>query len=188
MTEESLSSNIWSQRDLGVDLSGAQPVESASDADIEYVCNHSYPFMQIVDSDAVFAEGQELNFITTPSGWVVHDYGEAISVSIPHMSEHQNKENQSNYNPIVQATAAEEIAKLTAEKGWLSMEIIAGTQTMKRFLWMESKKAKFDLVGYTPSESDEKCYARLAKRAKDMTLEWERAPVQPKPQAASTAE
>jgi hypothetical protein len=44
---------------------------------------------------------------------------------------------------------------------------------MKRFIWIEGKKAKFDLIGYTPTAGDEKCYERLAKRAKDMGLVWE---------------
>jgi hypothetical protein len=189
MTEESLSSNIWNQRDLGVDLSAAKAPGLVSDADVEYLCDHTYPFIQLVDGNAVFSEGQELNFITTSSGWVIHDYGEAISVSFLHTLEQQNKDSKSGSNTINQATVAEDIARLIAEKGWISVEIIAGTPMMKCFIWMESKKANFDLVGYTPSASDEKRYAHLAKRAQDMGLTWDRPPIKKaEPNSVSTAE
>ncbi len=173
MAQDPQGVNIWSQRDLGVDLSTAEVSGLASNGNVEYICDHSYPFIQLVDSNAVFSEGQTLNFLTTPNGWVIHDYGEAISVSAPHTAKQQANEQVIKSNTMDQATTAEELAKLIAKKGWVSVEIIAGTKMLKRFLWIESKKYKFELAGYDSGASDEKAYARLAKRAKDMGLPWE---------------
>ena len=64
---------------------------------------------------------------------------------------------------LIQAKTAEEIMRLIVEKGWTSVEVIAGTEFMKRFVWVEAKMAEIDLIGYTPSAIDERCYGRLAK-------------------------
>lgn len=170
MVEESLGFNIWSERDLGVDTFATKVFDSVSDADVEYCSNSFYPFVQLVNANTVFGEELPLRFVTTSTGWVIHDYGEAISASAPY-----SVDLKKNVTSVLdQAKTAEEIMKLIAEKGWTSIEVIAGTQFMKRFVWMEGKKAKFNLIGYTPTASDEKCYERLAKRAKDMGLVWER--------------
>lgn len=66
---------------------------AVSEADIEYCCNHSYPFLQLVNNNAAFGEELSLNFVTTSTGWVIHDYGDAISVSAPHPTE-QKKNTQ----------------------------------------------------------------------------------------------
>lgn len=78
-------------------------------------------------------------------------------------------------NVTDQAKTIEEIVSFVAKKGWTSAEVVAGTQTMKRLIWIETKRSGIDLTGYTPSANDEKCYDRLAKRAKDMGLVWERS-------------
>ena len=169
MAEESLGLNIWSERDLGVDTFAANAFDSVSDADIKYYTNLSYPFIQLVNADTVFGNEMPLNFVEASNGWQIHDYSEAISASAPHSS--SLKKNAASV--LDQAKTAEEIVKLINTKGWVSVEIIAGTESMKRFVWMEGKKAKLDLIGYTPTASDEKCYERLAKRAKDMGLVWE---------------
>lgn len=182
MAEETSSFNIWSGRDLGVNAVAAQAFDSVSESDIEYFCNCTYPFLQLVNVNAVFGEELPLNFVTAPTGWVIHDYGEAISTAAPHVAE------QKSANRIIdQVKTTEEIAKLIVTKGWTSVEIIAGTREMKRFIWIEAKRYKFDLIGYTPSVSDEKCYDRLAAHARDLGDVWENYPkVLPKPQEGVT--
>lgn len=175
MAEEASGLNIWSDRDLGVDSSPVKFIESISDADIEYICNCKYPFLQLINANAVFEEDLPLNFITASTGWVIHDYGEAISVAAPHYSVESKEVQGNNSNIINQATTVEEIANIISNKGWAEVELISGTSMMKRCVWMEAKKFKFTLIGYTPSTSDQKCFDRLAKRAKDMGLVWERA-------------
>lgn len=169
MAEESLGLNVWGERDLGVDTFAARTFDSVSDADVKYYTNFSYPFIQLVNANTVFGNEMPLNFVEASNGWQIHDYSEAISASAPHSGD--LKKNAASV--LNQAKIAEEIAKLINAKGWTSVEVIAGTEFMKRFIWMEGKKAKFDLTGYTPTASDEKCYERLAKRAKDMGLVWE---------------
>ncbi|CAL7959437.1 conserved hypothetical protein [Gammaproteobacteria bacterium] len=176
MVEETSVFNIWSERDLGVDAATDQIFDVVSEADVEYCRNYFYPFIQLVNTNAVFDEELPLTFVKASTGWVIHDYGEAISTSAPYLAEQQKTAS----SILDQAKTIEEIGKLIATKGWISVEAIAGTQMMKRFVWIEAKRSKFDLVGYVPSASDEKCYDRLAKRAKDMGLIWEH-PIKIKP-------
>ena len=123
--------NIWSERDLGVDTFAAKAFDSVSDADVEYYSNSSYPFVQLVNANTVFGNEMPLNFVEVSNGWRIHDYGEAISASAPHSGD--LKKNASSV--LDQAKTAEEIMRLIIDKGWTSVEVIAGTEFMKRFVW-----------------------------------------------------
>lgn len=81
-TESQPVSDIWTQRSLGIEL--PQNIEAVSASDVEYICNNSFPFLQVINSDAVFSEETSINFVTASTGWVIHDYGDAISVAAPH--------------------------------------------------------------------------------------------------------
>ena len=171
MAETTASLNIWNDRELGVDSSIAQLLTEVSETDIDYVCNYKYPFLQLINANAVFYEEFPLKFVTASTGWVIHDYGEAISIAAPH-----ELAQASASNIINQAKTVEEVAKLIVAKEWSEVELVGGTTMLQRLIWVESKKCNFALLGYTPSASDEKCYERLAKRAKDLGLSWEHAP------------
>jgi len=173
-TELSLISSIWTQRSLGIEL--PQDIESLTSVDVEYVCDNFYPFLQLINSEAVFSEETSIKFTTTSTGWVIHDYGDAISTSLPHTT--KGKERGGTMGQIA---AASEIANLIATKGWAAVELIAGTPMMQRFLWIESKRYGFDLKGYEPDAGDEKCYERLMKSAKANGIAWEkRIPEKPR--------
>lgn len=182
MTGESPQiSNVWVQRSLGVDLSKNRL--SFTSVDVEYLCDNCYPFVQLVNANAVFTEETSINFITTPKGWVIHDYGEAISVARPHevvakkdltdtTKEHSNFCIDGSKGG--QMAAINEVAALIATKGWIAIDVIAGTKMMQRLLWIESKRYGFGLNGYIPGESDEKCYERLLKHTKANGVIWEK--------------
>ena len=84
-----------------------------------------------------------------------------------------------------QITTAAEVADLIATKGWEAVEVIAGTKTMLRALWIELKKYGIELKGYNNDASDEKCYARLMQQAKTNGLPWQKKPpIKPEAPAA----
>src|SRR3972149_7571634 len=186
MAKESSSvSNIWTQRSLGISL--PKNLESELHANVEYLCNNLYPFLQLVNVNAVFTEETMVNFILASTGWIIHDYGEAISASALHGKKPKKKDEASGDGEGGddgasggsggigdQIITASEIAHLIAEKGWSAVELIAGTKMMQRFIWVESKKYGFALSGYTPDANDEKCYDRLVKNAKVKGLIWEK--------------
>jgi hypothetical protein len=150
MPEESSISNIWTQRSLGIDLSKNLP--SVRHTDVDYICDNYYPFLQLVNSNAIFTEDTSIKFIPSAAGWTIHDYGEAISASAPHTPKTKVYHSSS---VMGQTTTAFEIANLISTKNWEAAELIDGTPMMRRFMWLASKQYGFALKGYTPNTSDE---------------------------------
>lgn len=181
--EATLASGVWAQRSLGIEL--PKNIKSALHNDVKYLCNNVYPFIQVVNTDAVFTDETTLTFIPIANGWIIHDYGEAISAAAPH--DIAGRESGSvgaaatAPSPVVsgaeisaQIAVAEEIAKIIAEKGWKSAEFISGTDKMFRFLWIEAKRYGIEIQGYTPTPADERCYSRLEKNAQKAGIAWDR--------------
>jgi hypothetical protein len=163
-------SSVWNERSLGVKID-ASITDLVSDEDVEYYCNYNYPFLQIVNSAAVFDEELTLHFTTLSTGWVAHDYGVAMSVSSPHDSLQPGTLDPRSL--LSQVKTAEEMAQLIADKEWSSVEIVNGSQLMKMLLWIETKRYQINLAGYTPTADDEKRYSNLAANAQNMGIEWE---------------
>jgi hypothetical protein len=69
---------------------------------------------------------------------------------------------------------ASEVAALIAAKGWRSAEVIAGTKSMLRLLWIELRRYGIDLKGYEQDADDERCYDRLMKHVKSSGQPWEK--------------
>ncbi len=153
------STDRWAQHSLGIDL--PRNLDSVSSADVEFVCNKRYPFLQVINSDAIFAEEATINFITTANGWLIHDYGDAVSVSAPH------NEKKQEGSTAEQTMVVMVIADLIATKGWQAAELIAGTKKMTFFLWIYSKRFGFELKGFDPTEEDEKKRERIMKLLKE---------------------
>lgn len=166
---ETKSFDVWNERGLGVDTIMAKAYDSVSTNDNQNMCDSVYPFVQLINSNAVFFDNQEIKFIQAANGWSIHDYGQALSVAAPHNDNRQ----YAIIDPSVQAKIMQEIAKIIMQKEWTAAEIIAGTEMMKKYLWIESKRSKFELSGYTPSESDEKSYKRLEELFKKNKQIWE---------------
>jgi len=78
--------SLWELRDIGM-KAPIQDQASVSRDDVDYLCDKEYPFLQLVNSDAVFSTETKVEFTKVTINkkvWVIHDYGEAISVSAPH--------------------------------------------------------------------------------------------------------
>lgn len=130
----------------------------ASDVEIECCSNFSYPFVFLINPNEVMLDEKPLNVVAS-TGWEIRDYGYAISATAPY----SKKPETDAITVLAQAKIAEKVMRLIVKKGWTVVEIDEGTQIMKRFVWVEAKIAGIDLIGYTPSANDEKCYECLAK-------------------------
>jgi hypothetical protein len=177
MAEQALK-DIWLQRDQGMDLPLGDVLTTVAPTDIAYICNYIYPFIQLVNSAGNF-EGGVVHFYQSRAGWTIHDYGDAISTSAPHILDAKAAEEggdeggKSGSGTNDQAITIEDIARLIIDKGWASVEIVAGSELMQKLLWVESKRYGFNLNGYDPSDNDKRCYDRLAERARTMGSLWD---------------
>jgi hypothetical protein len=85
MPEQSKSQvlqNIWERRSLEIKL----PVDSFlgrpfTHEDIDYLVNRQYPFLQIINTVTDYHNTSTPAFITLANGWVIFDYGDAMSSS-----------------------------------------------------------------------------------------------------------
>ena len=128
--------------------------QEVSDIDVEYITDNNYPFIQLINPEAEFGKEFNLRLINTANGWVIHDYGGAVSTSAPHSKDNGNACSIPN-----QLQVAKEITKII--KGWPSVELIAGTPMLEFLLLTE---ANINLIGYTPSKEREKRYEFLRKQ------------------------
>jgi hypothetical protein len=110
--EEELLKTIWGQRELNLDfLVMPQWLPETLSKNLEYISNTTYPFLQIINTSSIYSRVVNVKFYHTSSGWIIHDYGDAMSSSPPHEVE--------NYlNNLLARSAGEAIAhaeSLTAE-------------------------------------------------------------------------
>lgn len=163
--------NIWKKRELGIDLPKSlwRPVTKD---DLVYVSNHIYPFIQLVNSNPSYTGGMKVKFITASTGWVIHDYGDAISTSHPHTYKIKQKDaktddsgegGEGTAGAGQQVRTTTEIAALIKEKGWAAVELIAGSKAMQRYLWMAAEEQNIKVIGYKPSDDDKRCADRVRK-------------------------
>lgn len=168
-TSKSKLESIWGQRELGVDTLREAMRKKVSHHELEYLFDNVYPFLQLVSSDADFNGVFEPQFHKASTGWIVHDYGDAVSVSAPHdVTEGEEGGGESGSGGTIigqQAITAAEIVQMINNKGWTAIELIAGTKMMERFLWVAAKQMNITVNGYTPSADDERCYVRMSKIA-----------------------
>lgn len=144
--------NVWKQMDLGLNVS--RNLGSVTSNDIEYIRDNIYPFLQLVNSDITFSEEFPVEFITSNPNFVIHNYGDAIAISVLRS------------NIATQIAAAVEIARIIVkEKKWNKIEMVDGTPTLQRILWIESQKHGFVIEGYDQNDGDKKCYDRITKQA-----------------------
>ena len=73
--------NLWGKRAKGMDLSLTDIMRPVTHENLEYLCNYYYPYVQIISTGALFLNEVEPKYIRTQSGWVIHDYIDAMSTS-----------------------------------------------------------------------------------------------------------
>jgi len=186
MAKESLKS-VWERRIAGLDLKEANIFRPITHGDVEYLCN-KYPFLQMVNIEAKFEGEITPKFITSQSGWTIHDYGDAMSASpgeflfgggdykafLDEILKEEIKEGEQGgeggamVNPgkgtIVKQMfdTATEMVKIAIKK-WPGIEIIDGTYLMKWVAWLAAKEKNYPLEGFDPDEEDIKKYERVTK-------------------------
>ena len=155
---------------MGADL--VKSIEDAADRpitaeDIQYLLDH-YPYLQILNDRAEFAEAVEPQFVRSHSGWVIHDYIDAMTSSpgeflFSHADSFTARDDEGGSggsNPgkgtiINQAfVTASQMVQLAIERGWMVLRIVDGHPVMKWAAWMTAHDAGLTITGYKPSKED----------------------------------
>lgn len=165
---DELKTDIWGERDTGMDMPAIDLNLPITHDDVLYLLNHRFPYLQLISSNPAWEETIVPRFLKARSGWIIHDYGQAMSVSPgrliygPGNPEVVAEEGgadtggSSGRGTIIEQTftTAEAMVQLAMDKGWPGVEIIAGTDLMKSSVWIVAQMAGYSLKGYEPSEKD----------------------------------
>lgn len=179
------ASSLWEERLLGSELGEVDWNRPISEEDFQYLLK-LYPFVQMINSEAVWEETVIPQFSESPCGWLIHDYGQAMSVSRgeylygdshPHL---RDKAADSSGTVVKQTfdTADAMVAK-AIEKGWAGIDIIAGTDFMKWSIWVATQIRDYPLIGYEPTKQDREKFERIRRVlvSKEASLEPGKAPL-----------
>lgn len=162
---EGFLENVWGKRAGGIEVANVDWSRPITHDDIQYLLDH-YPFLQLLSTDPQFDPNNEPKFITVQSGWVVHDYGAALSSSPgQHLlggyvdeDDDEGGEEGGAANPgkgtiVKQAVdTASEMVSIAIEKGWPGIEVIDGHPLMKWAAWNEAQNQSLLVNGYEPDE------------------------------------
>lgn len=136
-------------------------------------------FLQIVESTGAKKPTEEPEFLTAPSGWTIHHYGDAMCTSpgkllfsngyFPFHTKDDDEGGESGtlLNPgkgtmIKQAfDSAFEMVRLAKEFGWGGILIVDGHPDMQRAAWIEAVRIGIRLEGYYPDIEAEKKRRRI---------------------------
>jgi hypothetical protein len=144
--------------------------------EVQYLLDHC-PFLQLIDPSSEFSE--PLQQIEAVSGWVIHDYGNAMSSSpgrflmgggnfrILLEGEEDEEGGGGPINPgkgsiYKQAIdTAQQMIELAIREGWEGIQIVDGHPLMKRAAWIAACHFGYNIRGYMPTDRDEAIRARI---------------------------
>ena len=171
--EQDGSDKIKSEIDLRFKDALHRPIATV---EVEYLKNQM-PFLQLINIEFEESNMHEPRLITARSGWVIHDYEEAITSSPGEMLWSTTKKeldkaekgdadggdegggtviNQA-YETVVQMI---EIAK---ELGWKGISIVDGHRLMEWAAWHLGNEANLAVHGFEPTAEEEKKSKRIKR-------------------------
>lgn len=175
--------DIWGLRAEGLPLPKIDLHQPARHEDILYLLNR-YPYLQIISTDPQFPPVIEPKFIKAKSGWIIHDYGAAMSSSLgqdllgsgnpepfPLPLENTEDEGGSDIGELIGGGTivnqafhtAQQMILIAMEKGWPAVDIISGTAIMQWAAWMAAEDHQYNIGGYVPSMQDIAKRERIVK-------------------------
>lgn len=164
-TEEFLK-DVWGERAQGVDLPVIDWSRPISSEELAILLRLFYPFIQVITTDPAHPSFPVPQFRAGPSHWVIHNFGNAMSVSPgkylygpgnPDVPEGEGGDGEGSGQGTVIKQAFDTVDALMAwakEMGWTAVEIIAGTDFMKWAALVAADKYGLALTGFTPTREE----------------------------------
>jgi hypothetical protein len=189
MADESSLKDLWGRRIAGIEFDESKIFRPITPEDVAYLRN-KYPFLQLINTEADFSKEIVPEFITSKSGWTIHDYGDAMSSS----SGEDLFDGWDDKALLADVIGAEEeggeeggeaggfiytgkgtiikqmidtgfdMVNLAMQKNWAGVEIIDGAELMKWAAWAAASEKNFAVQGFEPDEEDEKRRRRISSK------------------------
>jgi hypothetical protein len=189
---DELLQGVWQRRDKGMLVPPSALNRPVSHAEVQYLVNR-YPFLQLINTEPQLTQVTNPKFITATSGWVIHDYGIALSSSAgkylvdtyPSLYTSQPGEEEGGEEGGGSATGLEpgkgtvvnqavvtatQMVAIAIEKGWPGVEIADGTYLMKLAAWLAAQDREYTLTGFEPTAKDQAKRQRIRRLAKPVAV------------------
>ena len=137
------------------------------------------PFLQITNADLEVEYEREVTFIRSKSGWLMHDYWDALAASPgEHMynldmidADDEDGSGRSGVGMppgvgtiIKQAfDTAEQMVALAKQRNWKAVYIVDGHRRMKWATWVAAQAAGIEVIGFEPNEKERDRLYRLRR-------------------------
>jgi hypothetical protein len=176
---DDLIKDFWENRAVGIE---AEPLSMINKRSIAYL-RERYPYVQVISVNAKFEEAVIPKFKRATSGWIIHDYGQAMSSSPgrylygpgnPEVAWRESEDGEGSGTLTRQTVdTAKAMIALAIEKGWPGMEIIAGSDLMQWAIYLAALDKNYPLTGYSPDAEGTKRLERVQRIRKQQTSEAE---------------
>ena len=165
-------------------------LRSLTPEEILYLLDHC-PFLQMIAlGDQLPSEAPE--FITARSGWVIHNYGDAMSSSPGKLlfaggdfrtllnDEDDGGATNSGKGTLVKQAfdTAAEMIEIAKKLGWAGAQLIDGHPLMMWAAWMKASDEHFGIEGYQPTEKDQKKRERVKRSEIEDLMQTDFRPTQ----------
>lgn len=165
--------DVWGERSLGFSVTAIDWTKPIGHAEVAYLLSR-YPYLQMINSEAQWAEAVVPRFRKARNGWVMHDYGDAMSSSPgkylfgpgnPETKEEDEKGGGTDTGTVIKQSfvTAEAMIEWAIEKGWPGVEIVFGEQFMKWAAWMAAQDRSYSLSGYEPTQKEKEKRERIIR-------------------------
>lgn len=179
---DSLIQDLWENRAVGITI---QPLDFLSKAVLAYL-RECYPYLQMISMNAKFEESVIPAFTKSSCGWIIHDYGQAMSSSPgkylygpgnPELEDEGGGKSGTGSGTLVRQTVetARAMVELAMQKGWPGIEIISGTDLMQWAAFMVTQEKDYPIAGYLLDAKGQKKLDRVKRIQKERGLVVEEA-------------
>lgn len=174
--------DVWGDRDMGIPTPAVDWTKPPTRQMVAALLRQ-YPYIQVVSSEMEPRDEIIPQFKKVPTGWLIHDYDQAMSVSLGRflyqpwgvgsaLEERDEEEGgeggegEGEYKPrggLLQQTfdTADALVAYAIEKGWPGIQVVSGTEFMTWSLWMATEDRGCKLVGFDPRMEDRKKRLRV---------------------------
>lgn len=172
---DALLRDLWENRAVGITT---QSLDFFNSEVLAYL-RERYPYLQMISMDAKFEDAVIPKFKKSSCGWVIHDYGQAMSSSPgkylygpgnPEIEEDEGSNGgNTGFGTLVRQTVetAKAMVDLAIEKGWPGVEIISGTELMQWAAWFATQEKNYPLIGYSPGQEAKRKLERIKRIQKE---------------------
>lgn len=162
---------VWGKRLEGLPVPELKLKDEITQQELANILQ-KYAFVQIFNPEAL-GDNSDIRFIRSRSGWLILNYGNAMSTSPGEMlyyhGTYTTDEEGSlqricsglGTNTMQIINTAADMVRIAKEEKWPSIHIVGGHPLATWGIWKSAMDLDMAITGYTPDEEDKAKYQRI---------------------------